>query len=121
MSTKLNRVLRNYDGGHVEPMECVSIFTHTGRPFEHLNHGRMLSNEEIFYSHLQETIPNISDQQVKQMRERKLANWLKKVVEDDEDIEEEEEKEDTEESDDDLKDDGVDSDDDVNLEDDYSK
>ncbi|KAG8645724.1 hypothetical protein MANES_10G087532v8 [Manihot esculenta] len=81
-------------------MGRLSIFTHAGRPFGHLDHGRMLSNEEyraahlyvllncpeidpfieIFYSHLRETIPNISDQQIERMREQELANWLKDYV-----------------------------------------
>ncbi|XP_043807669.1 uncharacterized protein LOC110606087 [Manihot esculenta] len=34
----------------------------------------------IFDSHFRETIPNISDQQIEQMRERELANWLKDYV-----------------------------------------
>ncbi|XP_043807714.1 uncharacterized protein LOC110620936 [Manihot esculenta] len=46
ISTRLNRVPRNDDGGHVEPMGRLSIFTHAGRPFGQLEHGRMLSNEE---------------------------------------------------------------------------
>lgn len=52
ISTRLNRVPRNDDGGHVEPMGRLSIFTHAGRPFGHLDHGRMLSNEEYRAAHL---------------------------------------------------------------------
>uniref|UniRef100_A0A2C9VG05 Transposase-associated domain-containing protein n=1 Tax=Manihot esculenta TaxID=3983 RepID=A0A2C9VG05_MANES len=46
------KVPRNDDGGHVEPMGRLSIFTHAGRPFGHLDHGRMLSNEEYHAAHL---------------------------------------------------------------------
>ncbi|XP_021618084.2 uncharacterized protein LOC110619138 [Manihot esculenta] len=86
ISTRLNRVPRNDDGGHVEPMGRLSIFTHAGRPFGQLEHGRMLSNEEYCAAHLYvllncpEIDPFIDDQEIEQMRERELANWLKDYV-----------------------------------------
>lgn len=52
ISTRLNRVPRNHVGGYVEPMGRLLIFTHAGRPFGHLDHGRMLSNEEYRATYL---------------------------------------------------------------------
>ncbi|XP_043816100.1 uncharacterized protein LOC122724634 [Manihot esculenta] len=86
ISTRLNRVPRNDDGGHVELMGRLLIFTHAGRPFGHLDHGRILSNEEYHAAHLYvllncpEIDPLIDDQQIERMREHELANWLKDYV-----------------------------------------
>lgn len=49
--TKLNRVPRNDDGGHVEPRGRLSIFSHPGRPLGPKNERRTLTDDELQAAH----------------------------------------------------------------------
>ncbi|XP_058002326.1 uncharacterized protein LOC131179487 [Hevea brasiliensis] len=49
---RLNKVPRNDDGGNIEPMGRISIFTHSGRPFGRIPHRRIMSNEEYSAAHI---------------------------------------------------------------------
>ncbi|XP_022893391.1 uncharacterized protein LOC111407911 isoform X1 [Olea europaea var. sylvestris] len=98
IQTRLNRVLRNDDGGHIDSQGRLSIFTYLGRPFGMQRHNsRLMTNEEfraastyvlfnceevtlfiaVFDKHMRMLHPQMYDGQFDGLREEHFSCWLK--------------------------------------------
>ncbi|OMO87017.1 hypothetical protein CCACVL1_09317, partial [Corchorus capsularis] len=97
--TRLNRVPRNDDGGEVDSMGRLSIFTHPGRPFGP-NSSRYLTEDEYKATELYVLLnceevepyienkkerPNISDGELEKLRATNFPSWLKSFVDNNKD------------------------------------
>ncbi|XP_039116071.1 uncharacterized protein LOC120251572 [Dioscorea cayenensis subsp. rotundata] len=100
VETRLNRVPRNDDGGDVESVGRLSIFSHPGRPFGPMNNARFLEDGEHYAAELyvlmncEEIYPyvemfdemakkecvNISDKELEKLRDTRFPKWFRQFV-----------------------------------------
>ncbi|WRX28001.1 protein of unknown function DUF4216 - like 7 [Theobroma cacao] len=100
MRTRLNRMLRNDDGGDVDSQGRLSIFIHFGRAFGPLDKSRFLDEDEFYAAELyvlmnsEEMLPyikmfdeiikgdvvHISEDELEKVRDARFVKWFKNYV-----------------------------------------